>query len=184
MSAELIVLSVIFVLVLIWFVGMYNGLVQVQQNIVKAFANIDVLLTQRFDELPKLVKTVKSYASHEKEVFANVTKAREAMMGAKTVSEKAKANGGLSDALKSIFALSEAYPDLKASESYMKLQGRISELENSIADRREFYNESVNNYNIRIKSIPDIIVASAMSLSAEEMFEAPEEKKQNVEIDL
>ena len=105
-------------------------------------------------------------------------------MGAKTVSEKAKANGGLSDALKSIFALSEAYPDLKASESYMKLQGRISELENSIADRREFYNESVNNYNIRIKSIPDIIVASAMSLSAEEMFEAPEEKKQNVEIDL
>mgnify|MGYP001231570447 FL=1 len=184
MSAELIIFGVVFVLVVIWFVGVYNGLIQVQQNIVKAFSNIEVLLMQRTDELTKLMKTVQSYAKHEKEIFANVAKARETMLGAKTVSEKAKASGGISDALKSVFALSEDYPELRSTENFLQLQNRISDLEDSIADRREFYNESVNNYNIRIKSIPDVIIASAMSLSPQEMFEVPEEKKQDVEIDL
>lgn len=167
-----------------WFMRTYNGLVQVVENIKKAFANIDVLLMQRSDELPKLIDTVKGFASHEKEIFGNVLKARETMLSAKTVSEKAKASGGISDALKSVFALSEAYPDLRSNESFLQLQSRISDIENSIADRRESYNESVNNYNIRIKSLPDVFIANAMNLSSEEMFQVPEEKKEDVKIDL
>lgn len=176
--------AIIFIFAAVWFVNAYNGLVQVQENIKKAFANIDVLLMQRSDELPKLIDTVKAFASHEKEIFTNVLKARETMLGAKTVSEKAKASGGISDALKSVFALSEDYPELRSNENFIQLQGRISDLENNIADRREFYNESVNNYNIRIKSIPDVIIASAMNLSAQEMFQVPEGKKEDVKINL
>ena len=139
---------------------------------------------QRSDELPKLVDTVKAFVSHEKEIFANVLKARETMLSAKTITEKAQASGGISNALKSIFALSEDYPDLGSNENFMKLQGRISDLENSIADRREFYNESVNNYNIRIKTIPDVLIARIMNLSAKEMFQVSDEKKEDVKIDL
>lgn len=177
------ILVVLVIIIFLVGISSYNGLIQVEENIKKAFANIDVLLMQRSDELPKLVDTVKAFVSHEKEIFANVLKARETMLGAKTISEKAEASGGISDALKSVFALSEAYPELGSNENFMKLQGRISDLENSIADRREFYNESVNNYNIRIKSIPDVFVAKIMSLSAQEMFQVPEEKKEDVKIE-
>tara|TARA_B100000073_G_C23519735_1_gene487376 strand:+ start:102 stop:650 length:549 start_codon:yes stop_codon:yes gene_type:complete len=175
---------VVLIIVLGIGVSSYNGLIEVEENIKKAFANIDVLLMQRSDELPKLVDTVKAFVSHEKEIFANVLKARETMLSAKTVSEKAEASGGISNALKSVFALSEAYPELGSNENFMKLQGRISDLENSIADRREFYNESVNNYNIRIKTIPDVIIARIINLSAQEMFQVPEEKKEDVKINL
>ena len=153
------IIIVISIAILLLCISSYNGLIQVEENIKKAFANIDVLLMQRSDELPKLVDTVKAFVSHEKEIFANVLKARETMLSAKTITEKAQASGGISNALKSIFALSEDYPDLGSNENFMKLQGRISDLENSIADRREFYNESVNNYNIRIKTIPDVLIA-------------------------
>lgn len=178
------IIIVISIAVLLLGISSYNGLIQVEENIKKAFANIDVLLMQRSDELPKLVDTVKAFVSHEKEIFANVLKARETMLSAKTITEKAQASGGISNALKSIFALSEDYPDLGSNENFMKLQGRISDLENSIADRREFYNESVNNYNIRIKTIPDVLIARIMNLSAKEMFQVSDEKKEDVKIDL
>jgi len=178
------IVIVVLIIVIIMGVSAYNGLIELEENIKKAFANIDVLLMQRSDELPKLVDTVKAFVSHEKEIFANVLKARETMLSAKTVSEKAEASGGISNALKSVFALSEAYPELGSNENFMKLQGRISDLENSIADRREFYNESVNNYNIRIKTIPDVIIARIINLSAKEMFQVPEEKKEDVKINL
>ena len=178
------IIIVISIAILLLCISSYNGLIQVEENIKKAFANIDVLLMQRSDELPKLVDTVKAFVSHEKEIFANVLKARETMLSAKTITEKAQASGGISNALKSIFALSEAYPDLGSNENFMKLQGRISDLENSIADRREFYNESVNNYNIRIKTIPDVLIARIMNLSAKEMFQVSDEKKEDVKIDL
>ena len=178
------IIIVISIAILLLCISSYNGLIQVEENIKKAFANIDVLLMQRSDELPKLVDTVKAFVSHEKEIFANVLKARETMLSAKTITEKAQASGGISNALKSIFALSEDYPDLGSNENFMKLQGRISDLENSIADRREFYNESVNNYNIRIKTIPDVLIARIMNLSAKEMFQVPDEKKEDVKIDL
>ena len=178
------IIIVISIAILLLCISSYNGLIQVEENIKKAFANIDVLLMQRSDELPKLVDTVKAFVSHEKEIFANVLKARETMLSAKTITEKAQASGGISNALKSIFALSEDYPDLGSNENFMKLQGRISDLENSIADRREFYNESVNNYNIRIKTIPDVLIARIMNLSAKEMFQVSDEKKEDIKIDL
>ena len=167
-----------------WFFTVYNGLVQVRENIKKSWANIDVLLMQRSDEIPKLIKTVKAFATHEKEMFDSVIAAREKYLGASSVGEKADADNMLSGALKSVFALSEAYPELRSNENFIQFQNRISGLENEIADRREFYNESVNNYNIRIQSLPDVWIAGSMGLQQEEMFEVPVEKKEDVDIDL
>ncbi len=167
-----------------WFFTVYNGLVQVRENIKKSWANIDVLLMQRSDEIPKLIKTVKAFATHEKEMFDSVMAAREKYLGASSVGEKADADNMLSGALKSVFALSEAYPELRSNENFIQFQNRISGLENEIADRREFYNESVNNYNIRIQSLPDVWIAGPMGLQQEELFEVPVEKKEDVDIDL
>ena len=181
---------VIFVLVLIlfslisWFFTVYNGLIQVKENIKKSWANIDVLLMQRSDEIPKLVKVLKSFVKHEKKMFDTIMEARSFYLGASSVSEKADADNEMSSALKSIFALSEAYPELRSNDNFLKLQERISGLENDIADRRELYNESVNNYNIRIQSLPDAFIANSMNLAAEEMFKVVEKKKKDVDIDL
>jgi len=181
---------VIFVLVLIlfslisWFLTVYNGLIQVKENIKKSWANIDVLLMQRSDEIPKLVKVLKSFVKHEKKMFDSIMEARSFYLGASTVSEKADADNGMSSALKSIFALSEAYPELKSNDNFLKLQERISGLENDIADRHELYNESVNNYNIRIQSLPDAFIANSMNLASEEMFKVDEKKKKDVDINL
>ena len=181
---------IIFVLVLVllsvisWFLTVYNGLIQVKENIKKSWANIDVLLMQRSDEIPKLVKVLKSFLKHEKKIFDNIMEARSFYLGASSVPEKANADSEISSALKSIFALSEAYPELRSNDNFLKLQDRISGLENDIADRRELYNESVNNYNIRIQSLPDAYIANSMNLAAEEMFKVVEKKKKDVDIDL
>ena len=181
---------IIFILVLIlfslisWFLTVYNGLIQVKENIKKSWANIDVLLMQRSDEIPKLVKVLKSFVKHEKKMFDSIMEARSFYLGASTVSEKADADNEMSNALKSIFALSEAYPELKSNDNFLKLQERISGLENDIADRRELYNESVNNYNIRIQSLPDAFIANSMNLASEEMFKVDEKKKKDVDINL
>ena len=181
---------IIFILVLIffsfisWFLTIYNGLIQVKENIKKSWANIDVLLMQRSDEIPKLVKVLKSFVKHEKKMFDSIMEARSFYLGASTVSEKADADNEMSSALKSIFALSEAYPELRSNDNFLKLQERISALENDIADRRELYNESVNNYNIRIQSLPDAFIANSMNLAAEEMFKVVEKKKKDVDIGL
>ena len=181
---------IIFVLVLIlfslisWFLTIYNGLIQVKENIKKSWANIDVLLMQRSDEIPKLVKVLKSFVKHEKKMFDNIIEARSFYLGASNISEKADADNEMSSALKSVFALSEAYPELRSNDNFLKLQERIGGLENDIADRRELYNESVNNYNIRIQSLPDAFIANSMNLTAEEMFKVDEKKKKDVDIDL
>lgn len=167
---------------IIYAVGVYNGLVRVKNNIKKAWGNIDVLLTQRSAELPKLVETVKGYMKHERETLEKVTQARNQMTQAHTVAEKAEADNMIHAALKSLFAVAEQYPDLKANQNFMQLQDRISGIENEIADRREFYNDSVNTYNIRIESFPDMIVAGLMGLKAEEMFKAPEAAREDVQI--
>ena len=180
----------IFVIVLIiigiisWFFTVYNGLIQVKENIKKSWANIDVLLLQRSDEIPKLIKVLKSFVKHEKKMFDNVMDARTSYLGASSVSEKADADNRMSEALKSVFALSEAYPELGSNDNFLKLQERISGLENEIADRRELYNESVNNYNIRIQSLPDIFIANILGLPPEEMFKVDENKKKDIDIDL
>ena len=181
---------VIFVIALIiigfisWFFTVYNGLIQVKENIKKSWANIDVLLMQRSDEIPKLIKVLKSFVKHEKKMFENVMDARTSYLGANSVSEKADADNRMSEALKSVFALSEAYPELGSNDNFLKLQERISGLENEIADRRELYNESVNNYNIRIQSLPDMFIANTLGLPQEVMFKVDENKKKDIDIDL
>lgn len=183
-----IIVIFVFALIIIgfisWFFTVYNGLIQVKENIKKSWANIDVLLMQRSDEIPKLIKVLKSFVKHEKKMFDNIINARTSYLGANSVSEKADADNQISEALKSVFALSEAYPDLGSNENFLKLQERISGIENAIADRRELYNESVNNYNIRIQSLPDMFIANTLGLPQEEMFKVQENKKKDIDIDL
>jgi len=182
MGTGILILLIVAVVIIGYIVTIYNGLIKLKNNIKKSWANIDVLLKQRSDELPKLIASVKGYMKHEKEVLENLTKARTNFLNANTVAETAAADNMISGALKSLFAVAENYPNLKANENFMQLQNRISGIENEIADRREFYNDSVNQYNIRIQSIPDVIVARMMGYTNEEMFEVAESDKQDVEI--
>ncbi|MBN2121217.1 MAG: LemA family protein [Candidatus Omnitrophica bacterium] len=167
---------------LLYFVSVYNGLIRLSRNIDKAWSNIDVLLKQRHDEIPKLVKVCQGYMQYEKETLEKITQARTACMQAKTVGESSKAEGQLAMALKTLFAVAENYPDLKANQNFGQLQQRVSYLENQIADRREFYNDSVNNYNIRIHQIPDLFVANMLSMKARELFKVSEEDRKDVDI--
>jgi len=178
------IISLVIIGLVSWFFTIYNGLIHVKENIKKSWANIDVLLMQRSDEIPKLIKVLKSFAKHEKKMFDNVMVARKSYLGANSITEKADADNQISDALKSVFALSEAYPELRSNENFLNLQDRISRLENEISDRRELYNESVNNYNIRIQSLPDVVIANAMGLDQEEMFQVHNLKKKDIDIDL
>ena len=143
--------------IFVYLITIYNSLVRLKNDIDKAWANIDVLLKQRHDELPKLIETCKGYMQYEQKTFQLITEARTAYMKAGSVAEKAQADNMISGALKSLFAVSENYPDLKANNNFMQLQKRISELEEKIADRREFFNDDVNTYNIRIQQFPDVI---------------------------
>ncbi len=167
-----------------YFVSIYNGLVSLKNNIEKSWANIDVLLKQRHDELPKLIASVKSYIKHEKEVLVTLTKARTAFMDAQSMGEKAAADNLISSALKTLFAVSENYPNLKANENFIQLQNRISGLENELSDRREFYNDNVNQFNIRIQSFPGVVIAKRMDLTEpKEMYKVPEIEKQDVKVE-
>lgn len=168
--------------VLLYFVSVYNGLVKLSRNIQKAWANIDVLLKQRHDEIPKLISTCEGYMKYERDTLVKLTQARTACIQAKGVRDAARSENQLSGLLKTVFAVAENYPDLKANQNFSQLQQRISYLENQIADRREFYNDSVNVYNIRINQIPDMWVANSMKLVSKEMFKVEEEDKKDVEI--
>jgi LemA protein len=184
--AIVIVLAIVLVLVIIigWAIGVYNALVRLKNDIKKAWSNIDVLLKQRADELPKLIASVKGYMKHEKETLAALTKARTDFMNAKTMPEKAKADNVISGALKTIFAVAENYPNLKANENFLQLQTRISGLENELSDRREFYNDAVNTFNIKIQSFPDMFFARMLGyVTPEELFKATEAEKQDVKVE-
>jgi LemA protein len=165
-----------------YFMMLYNGLVSLKENIKKAWANIDVILKQRYDELPKLISVCESFAKFEKGILDRLMSARENYQRAKSVGEKAIASGEISAGLQGIFALAENYPELKTNQNFMQLQTRISQLEETLADRREFYNDSVNNHNIRIQQIPDVFVANFMRLQEVEMFQVSEAERQDVEI--
>jgi len=162
--------------------SIYNGLVALKNNIGRSWANIDVLLKQRHDELPKLVKTCEGYMQHERAVFDRLSEARCALAKARTVGERAEAEGMLTRALGSIFAVAESYPDLKANQSFLQLQSRISEIENQIADRREFYNDTVTTFNTRIQQLPDLVVANWLGLTPAQLFKADDADRQDVEI--
>ncbi|MDD2714649.1 MAG: LemA family protein [Candidatus Wallbacteria bacterium] len=180
--AVLFIMVIFLIGIVVYFISLYNGLISVKNNIKKSWANIDVLLKQRHDELTKLMPTVEAYMKHEREVLQRVTEARTAFMNAKTVGDQAGADNMMAGALKSMFAVAENYPDLKANASFLQFQGRISEIENQIADRREFYNDSVNSYNIRIASIPDLLIARMLGYTPEEMFKVADTDKQDVEV--
>jgi len=162
--------------------SIYNSLVALKNNIARSWSNIDVLLKQRHDELPKLVKTCEGYMQHERAVFDKLSEARAALAGARGVAERAGAEQQISRALGGIFAVAESYPDLKANQSFIQLQNRISDLENQIADRREFYNDTVTTFNTRIQQIPDKIVAGWLSYHSAELYQVAEADRQDVEI--
>lgn len=153
-----------------YWIALYNGLIRVSKNIAKAWANIDVLRQQRHDELPKLVTLCKAYMAYESAVFERVMRSREALFQAVGPLESGHAESELQSAVRQLFALAEGYPELKAQASFQQLQMRISALESQIADRREFYNETVNVYNVRIASIPDVFVARRLNLHSKEMY--------------
>jgi len=179
------VVAALFVIVMavLYFLSIYNNLIMLNKDIDKSWANIDVLMKQRHDELPKLVDTCKGYMTHEKTVFTDITNARSIYTNAKTVGEKAAADTAITGALKTLFAVSENYPNLKANETFLNLQTRISALENEIADRREFYNDSVNTYNIRIHQIPYNFVAGNMKYTDKPLFKATAEETADVKIE-
>jgi LemA protein len=168
--------------IFVYLVTIYNSLVRLKNDIDKAWANIDVLLKQRHDELPKLIETCKGYMQYEQKTFQLITEARTSFMKAGTVGEKAQADNMISGALKSLFAVAENYPELKANNDFMQLQKRISELEEKIADRREFFNDDVNTYNIRIQQLPDVFIAHLMSLQRKDLFKVEEEDRRDVEV--
>jgi LemA protein len=168
----------------IYFVIIYNSLVRLRNDIDKAWANIDVLLKQRHDELPKLIDACKGYMQYEQQTLLAVTDARSAYARAGSVPEKAQADNQLTGALRSLFAVAEKYPDLKANANFLQLEQRITGLEEEIADRREFFNDSVNVYNIRIRQLPDVFVAKLLDLQRKELFQATEADRQDVEVKL
>ena len=168
--------------VAIYVVILYNELVRLRNDNDRAWANINVLLKQRHDEIPNLVETVKGYTQHEQQTLVAVTQARAASINAASIRQKAQADLQMTGALRGLFAVSENYPQLKANENFLKLQTRISELEERIADRREFFNDDVNTYNTRIGQIPEVFVASFMNLKPRDMFKVSEEDRRLVEV--
>jgi LemA protein len=164
----------------VYVVMMFNGLIALKNDIAKAWANIDILLKQRHDELSKLLDVCKGYMDFERDTLLKITQARSMYQQAVSVDQKAQADQSMTSALRGFFAVAENYPQLKANDNFMRLQGRITELESQIADRREFYNDSVNTFNIRIQQVPDTFVASFMNLAPRPMFKVEEADKADV----
>lgn len=168
----LLILGGAVVAVLLWIIGAYNGLIRLRNQLENAWAQIDVQLKRRHDLIPNLVETVKGYAKHERETLEKVIQARNMAVNAKGVAERAEAENILTGALKSLFALSEAYPDLKANQNFLRLQEELTSTENKIAFSRQFYNDSTMTYNTRIEVFPANIIAGMFNFVRREFFEA------------
>jgi len=185
MSAAVITLIVVVVVLVgavAYVVGIYNGLQITKMRVAESWSGIDVQLKRRTDLIPNLVETVKGYAKHEREVFQKVTEARTALMGAKDAKQAAQADNMLTGALKSLFAVAENYPELKASQNFMQLQGELSDTETKIAASRQFYNSNVLDYNTKIKVFPSSIVAGTFGFTPTEFFEAEEAAREPVKV--
>lgn len=176
----IIIAVVVFLTLYIW--SVYNGLATGKVRIKEALSAIDVQLKRRVDLIPNLIETVKGYAKHEKTVFENVTKARQTLMGAQTPREKAESDNMLSNALKSLFAISENYPDLKASQNFLALQEELSDTENKIAYSRQFYNSNVRDYNTTLVNFPSGMFGKMFGFKKEEFFETEEAEKEPVKV--
>ena len=176
MSSTLILLAVIVVLV-IWAISVYNGLVSMRQRVNQAFADVDVQLKQRHDLVPNLVETVKGYAAHERGTLEEVVKARNAAVSAQGPAQQAAAENMLSGALRQLFALSEAYPDLKANANFQQLQAQLTDLENKIAAARRFFNNAVQEYNTGIQRFPAALFAASFGFTQKDYFDLGDERK-------
>jgi LemA protein len=165
---------------LIYLATIYNGLVGLRNDIDKAWSNIDVLLKQRYDELPRLIEVCKGYMQYESKTLQALMEARARYTLANTVAQKGTAGGNLTGSVNDLFAVAEHYPQLKANESFLEVQQRITELESQIADRREYYNDAINLFNTRIQEMPDKIVAGAMGLRPRAMFPVSAKERQAV----
>jgi len=170
MSTLYIILIVLAVLIL-WAVAIFNGLVKRKNRVQEAWSDIDVQLKRRYDLIPNLVQTVKGYASHERELFEKVTQARTQAMGAQSVKEREAAENMLSNTLKSLFAVSENYPDLKASQNFLELQRELRDAEDKIQAARRFYNANVMDLNTQIESFPSNLIANIFNFGKKELFE-------------
>jgi LemA protein len=175
-SSTLIVLAVI-VVVIVWAIAVYNGLISMRQRVNQAFADIDVQLKQRHDLVPNLVETVKGYAAHERGTLDEVVKARNAAVSAQGPVQQAAAENMLTGALRQMFALAEAYPDLKASTNFQQLQAEITDLENKIAASRRFFNNAVQEYNTGIQRFPAALFAGAFGFSQKDYFDLGDDRK-------
>jgi LemA protein len=181
LSPTIIIIGVLVILIL-YVAGMYNGFIVLKTRIQEALSGIDVQLKRRADLIPNLVETVKGYAAHEKGVFENVTKARSSLLSAQSVQEKADANNQLTNALKSVFAVAEAYPELKANENFKDLQRQLEDTEDKVAYSRQFYNANVLDFNTKVQSFPSNLLANMFGFKTFDFFEATEAEKENVKI--
>jgi len=181
LGVEWFLLGLILV-VLALLVLVYNGLVKARNMVENSWSQIDVQLKKRFDLVPNLVETVKGYAKHEREVFQKVSEARSAMMRAQGVADKAKANDMLTGALKTLFAIAEAYPKLEASANFKELQEELSDIEGKIAYARQFYNDAVLEYNNSIQTVPNNVIAGSMGFGKKEFFAIEGEEKKPVKV--
>jgi len=171
------------VLIVIWAIAIYNGLIRLKNRVDEAWSDIDVQLKRRYDLIPNLVNTVKGYAAHEKEVFEKVTEARTRAMAAQSAPDKAKAENMLSQTLKSLFAVAEAYPDLKANQNFLELQRELTDTEDKIQAARRFYNGNVRDFNTKIQVFPNNIFAGMLGFTSREFFEAAGTEKEPVKVE-
>lgn len=181
MNPTFIVVGVV-VLVVLYVWSLYNGLVTLSTRIDEAWSQIDVQLKRRADLIPNLVETVKGYAKHEKTVFAEVTKARSALLAADSPAKSAQANNMLTDALKSLFAVAEAYPQLKANENFVQLQKELSDTEDKVSYARQFYNSSLLEYNVKVKVFPNSMLSGAFGFTEKEFFGATDKERETVKV--
>jgi len=178
-----LILLTIVVVIAVGIIAMYNGLIRLRNRVDEAWSDINVQLKRRYDLIPNLVNTVKGYAAHEKEVFEKVTEARTRAMGAGTAGDKAQAENMLSGALKSLFAVTEAYPDLKANQNFLELQRELTDTENKIQAARRFYNGNVRDFNTRIEIFPNNLMAGMLHFTKREFFGIEEEEKEPVKVE-
>ncbi|OGC47349.1 hypothetical protein A2713_01020 [candidate division WWE3 bacterium RIFCSPHIGHO2_01_FULL_35_17] len=176
----ILIIAVVLVVLFVWFT--YNALATGKVRIKEAFSGIDVQLKRRIELVPNLIESVKGYAKHEKELLENVTKARSSLMRAGTTQEKAQSDNMLSSALKSLFAISENYPDLKASKNFLQLQEELSDIEAKIAYARQFFNTNVSSYNSTLVNFPGSLIGGIFGFKEEEFFEAEDEERKSVKV--
>jgi LemA protein len=171
------------ILAITWVIGAYNGLVSLKNRTDEAWSDIDVQLKRRYDLIPNLVETVKGYAKHEKQVFEEVTKARSAAMSSGSVHDKAENENMLTNTLKSVFAIAENYPELKANQNFLSLQGELTDTEDKIEAARRFYNGNVRDFNTKLQVFPTNMIAQNLGFKAREFFEAAAGEREVVKVD-